>query len=170
MVIIFSGRNSETESQIIDILCKHGGDYISDKAVCKNKGLFTVVSEYKKTDLKLKKGIALVLDDTERFKGQSFPLGIIGICEESNKKALQIFQNSAIPVISCGMSSKNTITASSLDSEYMLATLMRTITDINSNDIEAGEYHINLSKNYSPLSVMASVAVLLLLGITPKDF
>lgn len=170
MVILFSGRKSETEKEIIEILSLNGGDYISDKTVCKGRGLFTVISEYKKTDLNLKKGIALVLDDTDRFKNQFFPFGIIGICEENNKTALKLFQNSKIPAISCGMNSKNAITASSLDSEYMLVTLMRTITDINGNDIETGEYRITLSKKYNPFSVMASAAVLLLHGITPKEF
>ena len=112
MVIIFSGRKSETEKEIIEILSSNGGDYISDKTILKGKGLFTVISEYKKTDLKIEKGIALILDDTERFKGQSFPFGVIGICEENNKSALGLFKKSKIPVISCGMNPKNTITFS----------------------------------------------------------
>jgi len=170
MVILFSGRKSETEKEIIEILCSYGGDYISDKTVRREKGFFTVISEYKKTDLKLKKGIALILDDTERFEGQIFPQGIIGICEDTNQKALQLFEKSKVPVISCGMSSKNTVTLSSLNSETLLTALQRTVTDITGKDIEPGEFKIRLTKGYHPFSVMASVAVLLLFGISPKEF
>lgn len=170
MVILFSGRKSSTEKEIIEILTSQGGDYISDKAVCREKGLFTVISEYKKTDLKLKNGIALIIDDTERFEGQVFPKGIIGICEDSNQKALKLFEKSKIPVISCGMNSKNTVTLSSLNSDTLFASLQRTVTDITGKEIEPEEFRIKLKKSYRPFSVMASAAVLLLCGIVPTEF
>ena len=170
MVILFSGRKSAVERDIIEILSGCGANYISDKAVTSGDGGFTIISEYKKTEINLKNGIAVFIDDTDRFNNQTFPKGIIGICEDSNQKALEIFKNSNIPVISCGMSAKNTVTLSSINSETLLAALQRTVTDCTGNEVDPGEFKIKLKKSYAPFAVMASTAVLLLNGITPKAF
>lgn len=170
MVILFSNRKSKIEKEIIEILTSNGGDYISDKTVMSGKGLFTVISEYKKTELNLKNCVALILDDGTRFENQNFPDGTIGICEDKNIKALSIFQRNNIPVISCGMNGKNTITLSSFNSDTLFASLQRTVTDTNGKDIEPEEFKIRLTKKYSPFSVMASTAVLLLCGIMPNQF
>ena len=65
------------------------------------------------------------------------------------------------------MGAKNTITLSSINSETLLTTLQRTVTDINGNEIEPEEFKIKLKKEYLPFSVMASVAVMLLCGVIP---
>lgn len=170
MVILFSGRKSAVEKEIIDILTKHSATYISDKKVAEGNGKITIISEYKKTDIELKSGIAIIIDDTNRFTEQHFPNGIIGVCEESNTKALEIFKASSIPVISCGMGAKNTVTLSSLNSDTLLTSLQRTLTDKSGNPVFPGEYKIKLTKKYSPFSVMASTAVLLLNGILPEEY
>ena len=170
MVILFSGRKSTVEKEIIEILSGYGADYISDKAVSSVGGQFTVISEYKKTDIKLKSGIAVFIDDTDRFDNQIFPDGIIGICEDNNTAALKAFKDSETPVISCGMSAKNTVTLSSFGDASLLASLQRTLTDFKGNEIDPAEFRIKLTKKYSPFAVMASAAVLLIMGIKPDVF
>ncbi len=167
MVILFAERKSKIEKEIIEILTLFGASYISDKTVCSLEGAFTVVSEYKSIDLKLNDGIAVFCDITDRFKNQSFPSGTIGICEDTNIKALNLFLENHTPVISCGMNGKNTVTLSSLENNIPLITLQRKITDLKGRIIEPAEFKITLSKNYSPFSVMASVAILLLEGQLP---
>ncbi len=170
MVILFSKRNSCAEKEIIEILKAHGGDCISDKEILDCGGAFTIVSEYKKANLKINNGIVVICDNTERFKDQQFPNGIIGICEDNNINALEVFKKSHIPVISCGMSAKNTITLSSLNSDTLLATLQRTVKNIKGDEIEPAEFKIKLKKSYSHFSVMACVAILLIKGIAPREF
>ncbi len=167
MVILFADRKSKTEKEIIEILTLFGASYISDKTVCSTEGAFTVVSEYKCIDLILNDGIAVICDITDRFKSQRFPTGIIGVCEDTNIKALDLFHKNHIPVITCGMNAKNTVTLSSLDNNIPFITLQRRITNLKGKIIEPAEFNIKLSKNYSPFSVMASVAILLLEGQIP---
>ena len=169
MVILFSDRKNKTEKEIIEILKNYGADYISDKKIHKGNGKITIISEYKITDLNIEKGIAVYIDETQRFIGQKFPMGIIGICEDCNKEALKNFSYNKIPVITCGMSAKNTITLSSINSDTLLATLQRNITVINGNEIYPEEFKIKTKKNYLPFSVMASIAILLLNDITPYE-
>lgn len=170
MVILFSGRKSKTEKEIIEILETYGANYISDKSVSENSGNFTIISTYKKTDIKLEKGIAVFIDDTDRFEKQTFPIGIIGICEDTNTVALEKFKKSGIAVISCGMNLKNTITLSSINDNGLFAVLQRTVTDNSGKTIDPCEFKIKLNKEYSPFAIMASVAVLLINGIFPKEF
>lgn len=170
MVILFSGRKSPVEREIISILTSYGADYISDKRVYAGDGPFTIISEYKKTDINVKSGVAVFIDDTDRFEGQIFPKGITGVCEDTNQKALEIFRESNIPIISCGMNAKNTVTLSSLNSPTLLASLQRTVTDKLGRSVEPCEFKIRPCKKYSTFAVTASVAVLLLLGIIPDAF
>ena len=169
MVVLFSNRRNKYEKEIIEILTAVGANYISDKAVFSGDAPITIISEYKNTDLKIKKGVAVLLDDSDRFIEQKFPFGMIGICEESNKIGLNIFQKNNIPVISCGMGLKNSITLSSINSETLFTTLQRIITDIKGEEIEPAEFKITLKKQYLPFSIMASVGIMLLYGIIPKE-
>lgn len=170
MVLLFSGRKSKIEKEIIEILSSYGGCLISDKRVSGKEGSFTIVSCYRVAELNIEKGIAVFCDDTERFESQVFPKGIIGICEDSNSPALTVFKHNGIPVISCGMNSKNTITLSSLESDTLFAALQRTVRDSTGTAIEPEEFKIKLTKQYQPFSVMASVAILLLNSIKPQEF
>ena len=170
MVVIFSSRKNKTEKEIIEILTNHGGDYISDKKVFTSSGKFTVISEYKKADIKIDSGVAIIPDETNRFYEQTFNKGLIGICENSNKPALTVFEKNKIPIISCGNNSKNTITLSSINDDNILLSLQRTITSLSGFEISPCELNIKLTKKYTPFSVMASAAVLLLHSIEPKQF
>lgn len=170
MVMLFSDRKNKIEKEIIEILTGCGANYISDRAVFSGNSPITIISVYKKTDLKLNKGIAVMLDNTDKFANQDLPYGIIGICEDTNINALEIFSKNNISVISCGMNSKNTLTLSSLNNENLFITLQRTITDIFKKEIDPSEFKIKLKKAYQPFSIMASIAIMLLCGVEPTEF
>ena len=127
-------------------------------------------SLYKKSEIKINKGIAVFLDNGTRFIKQKLPSGIIGICEENNLSALKIFKQSKIEAICCGMGNRNSITLSSIGSDNLFACLQRGLQNSNGYIIEQGEFKINLTKKYLPFSVMACVTILLLNGITPNSF
>ncbi len=170
MVLLFANRKSVYEKEIIEILKNYGGNYISDKTVFSQKGKFTIVSRHKITEIESITGIAIFCDESDKFLNQNLPCGFIGICEDTNKNALENFKRNNIPVICCGINSKNTITLSSINSKTLFASLQRTVQNSNLKDIEPTEFKIKLSKNYSPFSVMACVAILLLKDITPDEF
>ena len=64
MVILLSNRKNKAEKEIIEILKQYGATYISDRFVSENNGNLTIISTDKKTNINLKKGIALFRDDT----------------------------------------------------------------------------------------------------------
>ena len=170
MVILFTDRKNKCEKEIIEILQKYGAKCISDKIINDGMNDFTILSLYKKCEIKISKGIAVLIDNGTRFINQTLPVGIIGICEENNISALNILKKNKLEAICCGMGSKNSITLSSIGSDKLFACLQRGLQSTNGYVIEQGEFKINLSKNYQPFSVMASAAILLLNGKMPNTF
>ena len=162
MVILFSNRKSKLEKEILEILITCGADFISDRLVISTGGFFTATVCYKKTQINAKKAIILILDDSEKFKNQILPLGVIGICEDTNQNALNIFKENKVPVITCGNNHKNTITISSIENNQYILTLQRQITDLKGNVILPTDYKITLDNKYSPEAVMLCGAVLCL--------
>lgn len=170
MVILFSNRKNKTEKEIIEILTACGADFISDKAVTASGGYFTVCSLYKTAKLNIKKGTVLILDDTDKFKDIKFESGLIGICEETNKTALEIFSENRIPVITCGNNQKNTLTISSFSEDSIIISLQRSVKTIFGYKIYQGDYNVKIEKNYSKNSILLSFAILLFNGIIPEKF
>ena len=165
MVVLFSERKSKTEKEIAKILLKYNVSYISDsKIICAERPV-NVVCQHKSLDLEIGKGIAVFTDDTNRFENQVLPNGVIGICESGNLNALKVFKKNKIPVITCGVNSKSTVTFSSFCNHTAFLSLQRTV-----KKIEPQEIKIKLCENYQPFSVMASAMILLLNGINPNKF
>ena len=170
MVILFSDRKSKIKKEIIEILKKHNSNYISDNKVSSNNGKFTIISEYKITDLEISKGIAVFCDNTKRFINQKIPKGIIGICNENDNINLKILKNNNVPTVTCGINNKNTITFSSISKDYILVSIQRTIWANKIGEIEPVDIKIKLSKKYDTFSIMVSCTILLLNGIIPNNF
>ena len=170
MVILFSDRNSKSQKEIIKILNACGADFITDKAVYSTGNFFEVLSLHKAIDLKLKKGIVIFADESNKFKEQTIPQGTIGICDIFNENALGIFKKNKTPVIGCGINQKSTITLSSINNDCVIATLQRTVCDIYGRKILPGDYKIKLNSNYSHFSVMCCFAVITAMGLTVDEF
>ena len=170
MVILLSGRKNKYEEEIIEILTACGADFISDRIIAATGGSFTVTSIRRPTRLDIKKGIILMLDDTSKFQDQIIPCGVTGICEDCNTNGLILFKKNNIPVITCGNNPKNTVTVSSINDNNIVAALQRTIVDCNNENVYPGDFKIKLSRQYSHFSIMSSLAVLLIKGITPNEF
>lgn len=170
MVILFSNRKNKLEKELIEILTAFGADFISDKSVTALGGFFTVCSIYKNADIKCKKGIALILDDTDKYSDIKLDSNIIGICDAENTEALKIFSKNPTPVITCGNNQKNTLTLSSFTENSVIISLQRNVKTIFGNQIYQGDYKVNLSKKYSNSALMFGFAILILHGKIPEKF
>lgn len=170
MVIIFSNRKNKLLKEITEILTVCGADFITDKTVYSADGYFTVATFFKQIKINIKKGIALILDDTDKYNNQILPLGITGICESWNSKAIEIFERNKIAAITCGNNHKNTLTISSINGKNWIVTLQRAIEDLKGKIIYPTDFKIKVEKNYSSDAVLLSTAVLLNVGIEPKEF
>lgn len=141
MIIIFADKKTKCGTEISDILYR---------CIPNRRTDFDIITEYS--------------------ENIDFPTDSVGVCEDSNSEALKLLMKNGIPVISCGMNGKNTVTLSSVGDSAALVSLQRTVTDIYGRDREPAEFRIRLTHSRSPFAVAAAFAVLLLLGITPDEF
>lgn len=170
MVILLCRKKSIIAKEIAEILTFHGANHITDSMILQKSGRFTVITKNEVCDLKLNNAVIVFCDNTRQFKNLPLPKGIVGICEENDRTALEILAKSSTPVITCGMNQKNTVTVSSLNGDIWLTALQRSLFDFNGNDVLPSEFKIHLKKRYKPFSVLAAATVLLLYGIKPCEF
>ncbi|MBQ7725735.1 MAG: hypothetical protein IJT66_01180 [Clostridia bacterium] len=169
MVILFSGKTCVEANEITEILSCHGAVLCPESRVVKEKPGFFAVRCHRPCEIRLSGGTAVVLDRTDRFASQRLPAGMTGICEEENRAALSLFRENSVPVVTCGMNAKSTVTLSSVGEKMFLVALQRGLTDRFGRMIEPGEFRISFQKEYRPFSVMAALTVLLLNGLPPSD-
>lgn len=91
----------------------------------------------------------------------------ISIVEEGNERALKMLKGSCAPTLICGMSSKDTLTLSSVSDNSAVVSLQREICDLNGNIIEPCEIQISHDEPFSKFELLAACAVLLLAGKIP---
>lgn len=89
----------------------------------------------------------------------------IPIFSGQNKQAALTLVGTNNIAISCGTSSKDTISASSIGRDRCTISLQRDIKDLNSNVIESHEFIVNLKKEVGIYPLLISCATLLLIGI-----
>ena len=94
----------------------------------------------------------------------------LAICDGDDRVVLDTLCRTKIPVVSCGMCAKNSITLSAFDDKSAMISIQRSFCDIFSKNVPAGEYRIALSKPYSPFAVMACTAALLFHQVIPGKF
>ncbi len=165
MVLLFSSRKSKLKQEICEILTARGADYFCDNCCFATGGCFCIYNFFKAPEIKLKRGIALIIDNAEKFKNLSLPLGTLGVCFENDKSALRILQKSGCYTVTCGNNSKNTLTLSSIMEKDYIISLQRELTDINGSKLCAQDFKISVEKSYSNEAVLLATAVLCLLGL-----
>lgn len=165
MVVLFSDENSIFEDEITDILDNYKADCRSRNRVFCSGASFKLVTAHKPLKIDAPYCTAVMLASSDVFAKQEFPERTVGIYEENNRFALELFYKRNVPVISCGMNCKNTVTMSAVEGNKPLVSLQRSITDVNGKQIEQGEFMLENNADYHPFSVMAAKTVLLLNGI-----
>ena len=146
MVVILSGKENSAESEIMAEL--NG---------------FEAISLIGKTDININKGVVIIADQNKRLKNVKLSKSLTGICSDENLTALNIFKKNCLPIITCGMGSKNTVTVSSISEKSLMLSLQRNIRDINGKVIEPLEIKAE-KKGESFFPIMAAETAKLILG------
>lgn len=161
-IVVFS--NDKITNQLKSLL----GNFFSISTVCEKetevlKNAQILLLQHKTKQRVKTDGIAI-------FSSSFYPdskehLCSIAVVDSSNCKYIDI--GTKTQYITCGMSTKDTITFSSIEDREVCVSLLRGIKDIYGNEIEPFEVLIetceNLS-NYTPFSLLTLVAVLTVLG------
>ncbi len=88
----------------------------------------------------------------------------VGIAEENDEAALNLFKKWGLPVVTCGYSSTATITISSDRADSAVISVRRPIITIFGQRIEEGEITVHGVKGRDRFALLAWAAATLLLG------
>lgn len=112
----------------------------------------------------LQKGIVILKEnaDVRQFVANSSDLTILA--RSSCKKQLELLAQKKLNTLVCGLSSKDTVTFSSVSDTEAVVSLQRTTADIFGNLIEPMEIAVKSERKYDSISILMFTTTLLLLG------
>lgn len=88
----------------------------------------------------------------------------ICITESSNQKAITSIRGNNSPCISCGMSSNDSVTLSSISDTEAIISIQRSLTDIGGNVIEPCDITVKLKQFCDGFSLLSIFCILILSG------
>lgn len=98
------------------------------------------------------------------FGGIKLPSSYIPVFESSNRGAVHMLAHTGCPVVTCGMSPRDTLSFSSNAFPTALVSVQRDIRTTNGRIIEPADFPVLLTGKASEYSVLAACATLLLMG------
>lgn len=170
-IVVFS------QEDISGQLGKDLGRFFTISTIGENSILFDEKSEIliinadKQTCCDASNGI-LILGDTKHKEKCKSCCSVI-IVDSSDMSLPDIDNRMPTQCITCGMSSKDTISFSSLDENEASISLMREIRDIQGNVVEPFEMTVRSKSSidrYSPFYLLCIVALVIVLGKTATGF
>lgn len=92
----------------------------------------------------------------------------LAIVDASSNSAIQYASTMKIPAITCGWSSKDTITLSSVSEHHAVINIQRNIVDFKNRELESQEIPIQLSCKINNFTLMSICMIILLFGDKKK--
>ncbi|ADU27889.1 hypothetical protein [Ethanoligenens harbinense] len=101
--------------------------------------------------------------------GVTLPRAHAAVLEPENEEAAALLQAQHVPIVTCGLSQKNTVTFSSRTPATAVVSLQREIHATDGAPVEPRELPVTLSSPRDDYPLLASVAALWLAGISFPD-
>lgn len=97
------------------------------------------------------------------------PSAYFAVVDSENRNAAGMLCNDGIQTVTCGLSQKDTITFSSLDSDRAVVSLQRGLKALDGTNIGPVDVPITFEPSHSEYPLLAAVAVLLLSCVKMPD-
>lgn len=117
-------------------------------------------------------GLKGILIFKNSFKSKTTPVrlsGLIPIIYEQNKEAISLLKGTGASVISCGMSTYNTLSIASRDYNSAIISVQRQIKTLTNNIIEPHDFPLYFNKSIDMFNLLISSAILLLSDIDSSE-
>ena len=108
--------------------------------------------------------IILCKEPFEVPNGVLLPADAVGLLSSDNLNAAEWIRRCGIRAITLGMSSKDTLTLSSITSDSAVLCLQRAISDLSGNTLDPVEIPLSLSRRYDAFSILCAAAIFILSG------
>jgi hypothetical protein len=90
----------------------------------------------------------------------------IYVVSANDTESIKRLKNKKVYVVTYGLCSKATLTASSIEQNHMVLCLQRAIVTLDGKKIEPQEFSVYPSKEYDPETVMLIMAICLTSGVS----
>lgn len=150
-----------------------GAVYISEKTVLTvppqaESPDFIIIDSEKIENLNIQKGVALFRGHMPRHK--RIPQDFIAVIDSDSMEAADILRGDGIQTVTCGLSQKDTVTFSSLESGSAVVSLQRGLKTLDGTESDPADVPIYFCRPHGGYPLLAAVAVLLLCGAAfPSD-
>lgn len=156
MMSVFSAANC-------GVACIKDKDIITNSPKTGNADFLII--DRKRVNLTAIRGIALFTGKTLKNKRISIPPEFVAVIDCENTDAAVMLAKKGVCTISCGLSSKNTVTFSSHENDRAVVSLQRVIKTLGGKEYEPSDLPISFSGTYCDYDILASAAVLFLAGV-----
>lgn len=131
---------------------------------------FLVLDNPNLVNIHIPGGIVLFRKHTQQRQHIDIPSAYFAVVDSENREAAKMLHNDKIETVTCGLSQKDTVTFSSLDSDRAVVSLQRRLKALDGTEIEPVEVPVTFKPSHSEYSILASIAVLLLSCVKiPED-
>lgn len=166
--VVLCGENGEKISdEICKMLSSNGIIRICDNIVTQNCNTpqFCIIECKNPKELQLSEAVIVVVG-TIMYKNNVTIKGknIVGIVYSSDKAALQLFKDTNISVITCGMAEEDTISLSSIKDDSAIVSINRKIKSFKGKIIEPQEHKLNINAPLTDYSLLVATALVLSSG------
>ncbi|MFU0833826.1 MAG: PNP-UDP-1 domain-containing protein [Oscillospiraceae bacterium] len=112
----------------------------------------------------LEKGVVLFKNSMLPQKPVSFPSNFLYVLETKNVRAAALLKDSGVTVVTCGTSSKETLSIAGLEEDTAVLSLQRTLKTLEGKMVEPHDFTVKFSGSRSPHQLLSVCAVLLIAG------
>lgn len=130
---------------------------------------FMVIDNDKIQNLNTRGGIALFRKHIPPEQHIKIPPAFFAVIDSDSHEAADMLRGDGIQTVTCGLSQKDTVTFSSLESRCAAVSLQRGLKTIDGTDIGPADVPVSFLTPHEGYSLLAGIAVLLLSGVTFPD-
>lgn len=173
--IVLCGKTSDTSisDALIPALARYGsGIYCGSQRLAKfgeGNPEFYVSDFEKPPKIEVENGILLFKNSFESQEPVQVPDSFSCILESQNLHAASALQGNDAAAITCGTSSKDTISIAALDESSAALSVQRSIITVGGAILEPHDFTVTFSTNLGPHRILAVCAVLLLSGTDSSE-
>lgn len=115
--------------------------------------------------IELQQGIILFKNSIRQQHAEKIPENFLCILETKNTHAAAMLKDTGTAAVTCGTSTKDTLSVAALDGSVAVLSLQRSIRTLAGEIVEPRDFSVKCSAERSPHQLLSVSAVLLLSGI-----
>lgn len=172
VLLCSNGKNTNLYESITTALTGYGGiqNYSHDSIyTTSEKPLFCFSSSLSMPRTQNIKGVIIFDDSFKSCAKKQVNNCLIPVIHSQNRKAIAQLKDTNCVAITCGTSSKDTLSLASIKNKSATISLQRELFDIYGTCIEPMDFTVTLQKERGVYPTLAACAALLLCGIDPSD-